>query len=90
MFPHTPPSPTSGRPPLLSPPRFLHSYPQCLFFLDLLQHASFRKQLAYPHFSATIANQQLLHWIFYNRNRARPAPAAADAEVPPVAGAAPP
>lgn len=52
----------------------LRRYPQCLFFLDLLQHAAFRTHMASAPFSADVANQQLLHWIFYNRNRARPAP----------------
>ena len=44
-------------------------YPQCLFFLELLQHEQFRKELVYPTCAKFIDEQQLLHWQYYSRKR---------------------
>lgn len=44
-------------------------YPQCLYFLELLQYEQFRKELLYPACVKFIDEQQLLHWQFYSRKR---------------------
>lgn len=44
-------------------------YPQCLMFLELLQHEGFRKELVYPTCAKFIDEQQLLHWQYYAAKR---------------------
>jgi mediator of RNA polymerase II transcription subunit 31 len=44
-------------------------YPQCLHFLDLLQHETFRHELANAQCSKFIEEQQLLHWHLYTKKR---------------------
>jgi mediator of RNA polymerase II transcription subunit 31 len=44
-------------------------YPNCLTFLDLLQHEAFRKELANPSCARFIDDQQVLFWQHYTRQR---------------------
>jgi mediator of RNA polymerase II transcription subunit 31 len=46
-------------------------YPMCLYFLDLLQHEHFRKEISSSHAAKYIEDQQLLHWQHYARKRSR-------------------
>ena len=45
-------------------------YPHSLYFLDLLQHERFRKELAKPDCVAYIHRQQFYHWLHYRNKRA--------------------
>lgn len=51
--------------------RFLHRYPQCLHFLELLQYEHFRRELVNPACAKFIDEQQILHWQYYSRRRMR-------------------
>eukprot|EP00041_Stephanoeca_diplocostata_P004093 m.40813 g.40813 ORF g.40813 m.40813 type:complete len:71 (+) comp14857_c0_seq1:132-344(+) len=44
-------------------------YPHCLAMIDLLQRKNFRDILKHPGAVQTIEEQQILHWIHYNKNR---------------------
>ena len=44
-------------------------YPQCLFFLDLLQYEHFRRELVNVPCAKFIDEQQLLHWQYYSSRR---------------------
>jgi mediator of RNA polymerase II transcription subunit 31 len=46
-------------------------YPMALYFLDLLQHPEFRKELANGRCAKFVEDQQLLHWQHYIRKRAK-------------------
>eukprot|EP00039_Didymoeca_costata_P028877 m.22392 g.22392 ORF g.22392 m.22392 type:complete len:128 (-) comp7395_c0_seq1:157-540(-) len=46
-------------------------YPQCLFFLDLLQNERLRPLLKSPYYAKLFDEQQLRHWQFYDQNRAK-------------------
>ena len=52
----------------------VHRFPQCLFFLDMLQKPSFRKEMAVPDYVSYVENQQLLQWLHYSNNRTQPPP----------------
>lgn len=43
----------------------------CLYFLDLLQHEHFRRELSSSQAAKFIEDQQLLHWQHYIRKRMR-------------------
>jgi mediator of RNA polymerase II transcription subunit 31 len=47
----------------------LHRYPHCLYILDLLQHKSFREQLASSEAVDLIHEQQFYHWQLYRNKR---------------------
>eukprot|EP01116_Phalansterium_solitarium_P000351 TRINITY_DN10223_c0_g1_i2.p1 TRINITY_DN10223_c0_g1~~TRINITY_DN10223_c0_g1_i2.p1 ORF type:complete len:128 (-),score=26.12 TRINITY_DN10223_c0_g1_i2:185-568(-) len=49
-------------------------YPQCLKFLDLLQHDEFRKSLVSSETSEEIHRQQFWHWQFYRNQRLQQTP----------------
>lgn len=44
-------------------------YPMSLYFLDLLQHESFRKELVNGQCAKFIDDQAILHWQHYTRKR---------------------
>ncbi|KAA0200394.1 hypothetical protein HAZT_HAZT004519 [Hyalella azteca] len=44
-------------------------YPMCLYFLDLLQHESFRKEIVNGQCAKYIDDQMILHWQHYTRKR---------------------
>jgi len=44
-------------------------YPMCLYFLDLLQHESFRKEIVNGQCAKFIDDQAILHWQHYTRKR---------------------
>ena len=44
-------------------------YPQCLYFLELLQYEHFRRELMNQQCAKFIEDQQLLHWQHYQRRR---------------------
>lgn len=44
-------------------------YPHCIFFLDMLQHKSFREECKNTEFCNFLTKQQGLHWNFYKQNR---------------------
>ncbi|KAF0766257.1 mediator of RNA polymerase II transcription subunit 31 [Aphis craccivora] len=46
-------------------------YPMCLYFLDLLQHEPFRKEIATAICSKFIDDQLLLIWQHYTRRRTK-------------------
>jgi len=46
-------------------------YPMSLYFLDLLQHPEFRKELANAKCAKFVEDQQLLHWQHYIRKRSK-------------------
>ncbi|XP_046840604.1 mediator of RNA polymerase II transcription subunit 31-like [Xenia sp. Carnegie-2017] len=46
-------------------------YPQCLFFLDLLQYEHFRRELVNVPCAKFIDEQQLLHWQYYSNKRCK-------------------
>ena len=46
-------------------------FPQCLFFLDLLQNEEFRNSIANQQVARFIDDQLLLHWHNYARRRQR-------------------
>jgi mediator of RNA polymerase II transcription subunit 31 len=46
-------------------------YPMCLYFLDLLQHEPFRKEIATAICSKFIDEQLLLIWQHYTRRRTK-------------------
>ena len=48
---------------------FIHRYPQCLHFLELLQYEHFRRELVNPACAKFIDEQQILHWQYYSRKR---------------------
>lgn len=41
----------------------------CLYFLDLLQHENFRKEVANGQCCKFIDDQMILHWQHYTRKR---------------------
>eukprot|EP00037_Helgoeca_nana_P005198 m.49892 g.49892 ORF g.49892 m.49892 type:complete len:121 (-) comp16225_c0_seq1:166-528(-) len=45
------------------------TYPHALAFLELLQNEKFRTLFKHQSNSEAIQNQQILHWIHYNKNR---------------------
>jgi len=57
-------------------------YPMSLYFLDLLQHPEFRKELANNKCSKFVEDQQLLHWQHYIRKRSKLAPPVQPPEIP--------
>jgi len=48
---------------------FCFRYPQCLYFLELLQYEHFRRELMNQQCAKFIDDQQLLHWQHYQRRR---------------------
>lgn len=46
-------------------------YPMCLYFLDLLQHEHFRREISSSQAAKFIQDQQLLHWQHYIRKRTK-------------------
>lgn len=44
-------------------------YPHCLFFLELLQEADFRKAIANPQFKEVVHEQQYYTFIHWRKNR---------------------
>ncbi|XP_076045431.1 mediator complex subunit 31 isoform X4 [Oratosquilla oratoria] len=44
-------------------------YPMCLYFLDLLQHENFRKEIVNGQCCKFIDDQMILHWQHYTRKR---------------------
>ncbi len=44
-------------------------YPHCLFFLELLQEADFRKAIANPQFKEVVHEQQYYTFIHWRNNR---------------------
>ncbi|KAK7082896.1 Mediator of RNA polymerase II transcription subunit 31 [Halocaridina rubra] len=44
-------------------------YPMCLYFLDLLQHENFRKEIVNGQCRKFIDDQTVLHWQHYTRKR---------------------
>ncbi|XP_042239202.1 mediator of RNA polymerase II transcription subunit 31-like isoform X3 [Homarus americanus] len=44
-------------------------YPMCLYFLDLLQHENFRKEIVNGQCCKFIDDQTVLHWQHYSRKR---------------------
>lgn len=44
-------------------------YPVCLYFLDLLQHENFRKEIVNGQCAKFIDDQTVLHWQHYTRKR---------------------
>ena len=46
-------------------------YPMCLYFLDLLQHENFRKEIVNGQCCKFIDDQMILHWQHYTRKRMR-------------------
>ncbi|PAV76333.1 hypothetical protein WR25_24002 [Diploscapter pachys] len=46
-------------------------YPQCLFFLDLVQEPEFREAIASTAAAKFIEDQQILQWQYYLRQRQR-------------------
>lgn len=46
-------------------------YPSCLYFLDLLQHEHFRREIANSQCARFIDDQQVLMWQHYTRRRNR-------------------
>ncbi|XP_050220871.1 mediator of RNA polymerase II transcription subunit 31 [Mercurialis annua] len=68
-------------------------YPHCLFFLELLQNASFRNAMAHPGSKEVAHRQQFFFWKNYRNNRLKhilprplpePAPPAPVQQLPPV------
>lgn len=62
-------------------------YPHCLFFLELLQNASFRNAMAHPGNKELAHRQQFYYWKNYRNNRLkhilpRPLPEAAPLTTP--------
>lgn len=41
----------------------------CLYFLDLLQHENFRKEIVNGQCAKFIDDQMILHWQHYTRKR---------------------
>ncbi|EOY22723.1 Mediator of RNA polymerase II transcription subunit 31 isoform 2 [Theobroma cacao] len=67
-------------------------YPHCLYFLELLQNASFRNGMAHPVNKELAHRQQFFFWKNYRNNRLKfilpkppPEPVAAPAPLPPTA-----
>lgn len=48
---------------------FFCRYPVCLYFLDLLQHENFRKEIVNGQCAKFIDDQTVLHWQHYTRKR---------------------
>lgn len=46
-------------------------YPVCLYFLELLQHETFRKEVVSGQCARFLDDQVILHWQHYTRRRAR-------------------
>ncbi|KYQ96711.1 putative mediator complex subunit 31 [Tieghemostelium lacteum] len=44
-------------------------YPQCLYFLDLIQEERFRQELNHFQSAEFIHQQQFYHWQYYRNNR---------------------
>lgn len=44
-------------------------YPECLFFLELIQHEEMHESIKSSSCISEISQQQLLHWKYYLRNR---------------------
>ncbi|RXG54570.1 Mediator of RNA polymerase II transcription subunit 31 [Armadillidium vulgare] len=44
-------------------------YPMCLYYLDLLQYESFRKEVVNSQCCKFIDDQMILHWQHYTRKR---------------------
>ncbi|PKA58890.1 Mediator of RNA polymerase II transcription subunit 31 [Apostasia shenzhenica] len=66
-------------------------YPHCLFFLELLQNASFRNAMAHPGSKELAHRQQYFYWKNYRNNRLKhivrrplPEPAVAPPPTPPA------
>lgn len=66
-------------------------YPHCLFFLELLQNASFRSAMAHPGSKELAHRQQYFFWKNYRNNRLKhiaprslPEPTAAPSPTPPA------
>lgn len=57
-------------------------YPMCLYFLELLQHDHFRKEIVNAQCTKFIDEQQLLHWQHYTRKRMRLLQAQPDHSLP--------
>lgn len=68
-------------------------YPQCLFFLELLQNANFRNAMAHPGNKELAHRQQFYFWKNYRNNRLKfilPKPAPEPAAAPLTPAPAPP
>lgn len=66
-------------------------YPQCLFFLDLLQNADFRNAMAHPGNKELAHRQQYFFWKNYRNNRLKHiSPRPLPEPEPPAASAPPP
>jgi mediator of RNA polymerase II transcription subunit 31 len=46
-------------------------YPECLFFLELIQQDELHENLKNKNFISLISQQQLLHWKYYLKNRTK-------------------
>lgn len=70
----------------------IYRYPHCLYFLELLQNASFRNAMAHPANKELTHRQQFYFWKNYRNNRLkhilpRPLP---ETTAPPPSNAVPP
>lgn len=68
-------------------------YPQCLFFLELLQNANFRNAMAHPGNKELAHRQQFYFWKNYRNNRLKhilPRPLPEPSSQPPAPSTAPP
>lgn len=53
-------------------PLLLGRFPQCLYFLELLENEQFCKTLAHTEAATMVDDQLMLHWLFYYKNRLAP------------------